>query len=61
MVTALAGSERERDGLAVVLARSRGRAGKSRAYLPQPDAGQLIEQDLVIRQGYPVVADRLAR
>jgi hypothetical protein len=28
---------------------------------PQPDAGQLTGQDLIVRQGHPVAADRLAR
>ncbi len=54
-------AQRERDGLAAVLARVVVEPVNPERILPQPDAGQLIEQDLIVRQGYPVVADRLAR
>jgi hypothetical protein len=54
-------ARRERGGLAVVLARVVVEPVNPGRVLPQPDAGQLIEQDLIVRQGYPVVADRLAR
>jgi hypothetical protein len=51
----------ERDGLAVVLSQVMVEPVNPGRIRSQPDAGQLIGQDLTVRQGHPVVADRLAR
>jgi hypothetical protein len=45
-------AQRERDGLAVVLARVMVEPVNPGRIRPQPDAGQLTGQNLIVRQGY---------
>ena len=52
-------SERQRDGLVVVLPGVVVQAVDAERVLPQPDAHQLVQEFLVIRQGDPVIPDRL--
>jgi hypothetical protein len=44
------GGQREREGLAVVLARVMVEPVNAGRVRPQPDAGQLTGQDLIVRQ-----------
>jgi hypothetical protein len=55
------GAQRQRDRLVIVLARVVIEPVDPERVLPQPDADQLLEECLVIRQGYPVVAGRLVQ
>ena len=55
------GAEGERDGLVIMQARVMVQAADPERVLPQPDADQLVQQGLVVRQGDAVVPDGLYR
>ena len=54
-------AERERDGLVIVLAGVMVQAVDPERVLPQPDGDELGQEQLVVRQGDPVIPDRLVQ
>lgn len=60
-VEQVVGAQRERDGLVVMLPRVVIEAVDPECVLPQPDADELVDGQLVVRQGDPVAADRLVQ
>ena len=55
------GAERQRYRLVVVLAGVVIQAVDAQRVLAEPDADELVQQDLVVRQGNPVIPDRLVK